>query len=135
MLRNTLAAALMSVGALSASQANPINISLDGYCNTFAIQGGVAYYGSRGGCGSTITIGGTGVIEKGVKHKLNMVLGDSEDGTHVMTWVFERSNLPKKHRWWLYESDGTASTLLNSGTYTESPGPMAASGTLDAAAH
>lgn len=119
MRRLALAALVTAAGmaGTTAASASTLNLSLDGFCNTFAwTLDGFEIYGTRGGCGYTVIDGGTAAAKIGtVKYD---IVSDTQDGTtNVFMWYFT----PPKHKagsWFLYSSTGTAFTEVNSGTYT-----------------
>jgi hypothetical protein len=113
-----LAAALLAASTLTASAKDySLNITLDGFCNTFNLTtSGITVWGNRSGCGYTNLSGGT-VGKVGGKY---IIANDSTDLAEVFTWYFT----PPKHgtgSWTLYESNGTSQVVINAGTYAPTP--------------
>ena len=101
--------------ALHAKPAAALNISLDGFCNTFALTvSGVQIYGTRGGCGYTVIDGG---FVSAINHRGYDVTSDTNDGSVLFTWVFTKPR-GGSGDWFLYGSNGSSQTLVNSGTYS-----------------
>ncbi|MEJ0045399.1 MAG: hypothetical protein WDN04_04055 [Rhodospirillales bacterium] len=111
-----LAAAMVMAASTGAMAQKPFNVSLDGFCNTFALTiNAFEIYGQRTGCGYTVIDGGNAAT---VSHAKYNVTNDSNDGSEIFIWYFT----PPKHKagnWYLYESTGTSETEVNSGTYTQ----------------
>jgi hypothetical protein len=108
-------AAALALGASSGAMAQtPLNISLTGFCDTFALTlNGFEIYGTRSGCGNNVIDGGnTAKIGKNY-----LVTNDTNDGAEIYVWYFTP---PKKNKgsWYLYESTGTSESEINSGAYT-----------------
>ena len=122
--RAVLVVAAFSAGAAAAQTAAPetkahpakaLNISLDGFCNTFALTvSGVQIYGTRGGCGYTVVDGG---FVSSISHQSYDVSNDTNDGSTLFTWVFTKPR-GGSGSWFLYGSNGSSQTELNSGTYS-----------------
>jgi hypothetical protein len=111
-----LAAAVLAASTLTASAKDyNLNITLDGFCNTFSLTtSGIAVWGNRSGCDYTNISGGT--VAK-VSKSNYIIANDSTDLAEIFTWYFT----PPKHgkgTWYLYYSDGTSQSELNSGTYS-----------------
>ena len=101
--------------ALHAQPAKAFNIALDGFCNTFALTiSGVQIYGTRGGCGYTVVDGG---FVSAINHHGYDVTSDTNDGSTLFTWVFTKPR-GGSGDWFLYGSNGSSQTLVNSGTYS-----------------
>jgi hypothetical protein len=97
------------------AQSSTFNFSLDGYCNTFSLNtSGIFIAGTRAGCGYTVIDGGAVVKITGTVWRLT---ADTNDGSELFTWYFTKP-VNGKGDWYLYTSDGTNDTELNSGTYT-----------------
>jgi|SRR5271165_2908664 len=116
MIKKIALASVLFFSFLGAAQASTFNLSLDGFCNTFAlnIQSSLFIAGTRSGCGYTVIDGGAIVKIGGITYKLT---GDTNDGSVLFTWYFT-APVSGHGNWYLYSSDGTADTLINSGTYT-----------------
>jgi hypothetical protein len=122
MTKKIAIAAMLFFGVLASASAHAqsFNVSLDGFCNTFALTiSGFEIYGTRGGCGYTDIDGGA-VAHVGTPTKLYYTTSDSNDLNELFNWYFTK---PKKNKgnWYLYESLGSSYTLINSGTYTQTP--------------
>jgi hypothetical protein len=112
-----LATALVAALGLSlpAAAQQPFNLSLDGFCNTFALTiNSWSIVGTRAGCGYTVIDGGAIVRVTGVTYRLT---ADTNDGSTLFTWFFTPP-VRGHGNWYLYGSDGVTDTLFNSGTYT-----------------
>ncbi|HTZ71207.1 MAG TPA: hypothetical protein VMB71_11205 [Acetobacteraceae bacterium] len=127
MLRTTLLAACLTLAGGSAAFASSFNVSLDGFCNTFALTvSGFEVYGSRSGCGYTVIDGGT-VGKVGSKYTIS---NDTNDQAEIFTWYFTKA----KHgagNWYLYESTASSQSEINSGTYTVTGSDRTPRGTID----
>ena len=122
MTKKIAIAAMLFFGVLASASAHAqaFNVSLDGFCNTFALTiSSWEIYGTRGGCGYTDIDGGA-VAHVGTPAKLYYLTNDSNDLNEQFSWFFTK---PKKSKgfWYLYESTGSAYSLINSGTYTQTP--------------
>lgn len=133
MITKLVSAAALSLLAVGA-QAAPMNISLDGYCNTFSLDTvGVNVFGIRSGCGYDVVDGGVVAKVKGEDGKVT-VTNDTNDGSTLFTWIFSKAD-GGAGTWKLYGSNGTSTTLYNSGTYTlTAQGVAAKGGTKDVTA-
>jgi hypothetical protein len=131
MITKLVSAAALSLLAVGA-QAAPMNISLDGYCNTFALNtSGEMVYGIRSGCGYDVIDGGVLAKVKG-EGKVT-VTNDTNDGSTLFTWIFSKAQ-GGAGTWKLYGSNGTSTTLFNSGTYTLTGMAPSKAGTKDVTA-
>jgi hypothetical protein len=107
--------------ATASAHAQAFNVSLDGYCNTFALTiSSWEIYGTRSGCGTDIIEGGA-VASIGTPSKRYYSTNDSQDLTEVFSWYFTKPTKKGKGTWFLYKSVGTSDGLWNSGTYTSIP--------------
>ncbi len=103
------------------AHAQAFNVSLDGYCNTFALTiNSWEIYGTRGGCNDNEIEGGA-VASIGTPAKRYYSTNDSEDLQEVFSWYFTKPTKKGKGSWYLYRTDGTSESLINSGTYTTIP--------------
>jgi hypothetical protein len=108
-------ASVLFFGFMATASATTFDVSLDGFCNTFTLTiSGFEVYGTRQGCGYTVIDGGALVTISGSRYRMT---ADTNDGSTLFTWFFTP---PKNHKgnWYLYGTDGTTDTLINSGTYT-----------------
>jgi hypothetical protein len=129
MIKKIVSAAALSLLAVAGVQAKPLNLSLDGFCNTFALNNTDAnVYGTRSGCGYTVVDGGVIGKVDGVKYT---IANDTNDGTLLFTWMFTKA-VGGSGTWLLYGSDGSSTTLFNSGTYTVTTEAVSKAGTKDA---
>lgn len=106
----------------SAAQAtDSFNVSIDGHCNTFALNvDGVLVAGTRGGCEGSAIEGGT--VAR-VAHKRGVVVSES-NGSQVVTWLFTTPEAGHG-KVYAYGSDGNTSSQLASGDYTIEHNPPA----------
>jgi hypothetical protein len=117
--------------ATASAHAQAFNVSLDTYCNTFALTiSGFEIYGTRSGCGDNEIEGGASALV-GTPAKRYYTTSDSEDLTEVFNWYFTKPTKKGKGTWFLYKSIGTSDGLLNSGTYTVIPAGQEARNTSD----
>jgi hypothetical protein len=116
MIKLLLAAALAFAGATAATGASAqstLDISLKGFCNTFALNlDGFGIYGTRSGCGYT-------VIDGGASAKIGknyLVTNDTNDSAEIFSWYFTP---PKNNRgkFYLYEATGTTFAEVTAGKY------------------
>jgi hypothetical protein len=115
----------------ASAHAQAFNVSLDGYCNTFALTiSSWEVYGTRSGCGYTVIDGGA-VAFVGVPSKRYYTAFDSEDLNELYSWFFTKPNKKGKGNWFLYKSIGSSDVLLNSGTYTQTPAGQEPTNTSD----
>ncbi|MFO1338177.1 MAG: hypothetical protein U1F53_08060 [Burkholderiaceae bacterium] len=125
MIIKLVSAVALSLLAATAVQAKPMNIALDGYCNTFTLNtSGSNVYGIRSGCGYDVIDGG--VVGKVDGNKVTTT-NDTNDGSLLFTWIFSKA-VGGSGTWQLYGSNGTSTALYNSGTYsltTEAAGTRA----------
>ena len=129
MITKLVSIAALSLLAAAGVQAKPLNISLDGYCNTFALNNTDAnVYGIRSGCGYDVVDGGVIAKVAGVKYTMP---SDTNDGSLLFTWYFDKP-VGGHGNWLLYASNGTSTGLFNSGTYTVTGEAVARPGTKDA---
>jgi hypothetical protein len=111
--------ATLCISLPASAQNGTINISLDGFCNTFSLTTtGVFIAGTRSGCGYTVIDGGAAVRVGSVLYHLT---GDTNDGSELFTWYFTQP-IKGHGNWYLYTSDGTTDTETNSGTYSRIQG-------------
>jgi len=128
--KNIAVATVLFFGLLCAASAHAttFNVSLDGYCNTFALTiSSWEIYGTRSGCGYTVIDGGA---VANVAGKAYYLTNDSNDLAEQFSWYFTK---PKKKagKWYLYESTGSGFSLINSGTYTQTSPDMEPNTTSD----
>jgi hypothetical protein len=116
MFKKFAIAAVVFLTFLATAQASTFNVSLDGFCNTFALTfNGFEIYGNRSGCNDNEIDGGASVHINGVLYRLS---ADTNDGSTLFNWYFTPA--VKNHgNWYLYGSNGSGYTELNSGTYTK----------------
>lgn len=115
MITKFVSVAALSLLAAAGVQAKPMNIALDGYCNTFSLDTVDSnVFGIRSGCGYDVIDGGVVGKVAGVKYT---IANDTNDGTLLFTWMFTKA-VEGHGSWTLYASNGTSTTLFNSGTYT-----------------
>jgi hypothetical protein len=131
MVTKLISGLAISLLAAAGAQAAPMNISLDGFCNTFSLDSSNnIVFGTRSGCGYTVIDGGT--VGKVNGNKVT-VANDTNDGTLLFTWIFSKAD-GGVGTWSLYGSDGASSTLYNSGTYTLTGQAASKAGTKDVTA-
>ena len=75
------------------AHAQSFNVSLDGFCNTFALTIDTwSIYGTRGGCGYTVIDGGAVAHVGTLTYRL---VADTNDGSILYSWYFTKPR--KKH--------------------------------------
>jgi hypothetical protein len=134
MIKKLALSTVLFLSFAATAGATTFNISLDGFCNTFALNYGAwSIAGTRAGCGYTVIDGGALTHVTGTFYYLT---ADTNDGSVLFTWFFTQPHSGKGN-WYLYSSDGTNDTLVNSGTYTRhfaTENPEANSGKKDVTA-
>jgi len=126
MIKKIALSTALFLSLMATAQAKSFNVSLDSFCNTFALTyQGTSVYGTRGGCGYTVIDGGAVAHVGGT---LFLLTADTNDGAEIFTWYFTKP-VGGHGNWYLYESVGTSNTLVNSGTY--SPDTGASRGLID----
>lgn len=128
MINKSAFAALALASSLGAAHAGTLNVALDGYCNTFALQtSGITVAGTRSGCGYTVIDGGSVAKAGGIKYTIT---NDTNDGSLLFTWYFTKP-VGGAGTWMLYASDGSSQSLYGQGTYTATTGLAAPRGSKD----
>jgi len=116
MIRQLAMTAVLGLAAAGAHAATTLDVSLDGYCNTFTLtQQGYNVWGTRQGCGYTVIDGGVVAKVNGVQRILSY---DTNDQTTIYTWAFTPPDANGAGYWRLYGSDGSVQELYLEGTYS-----------------
>jgi hypothetical protein len=117
MIKKLALGTALFLSLLATSQAQSFTPALTGFCNTFALTINVwEVYGTRSGCGYTVIDGGAVATVTAKKYYL---AADTNDGTTLFNWYFTKPNKKLKGNWYLYGSNGTTYSFINSGTYVE----------------
>lgn len=114
MFRHLLFAAALVCATPAWCRVHTLDISIDGFCNTFSlIVDGSSITGTRGGCNDFYVEGGFVAKVAGIP----VYNPNDSDAGELYSWLFTK---PKSGHgtWQLYTSNGTAQKLQSSGTYT-----------------
>jgi hypothetical protein len=117
----SIACVFLAIGASGVAAKNyRLNITLDGFCNTFSLTtSGASVWGTRSGCGYTDVDGGSVAKVKLDSSGTYIVASDSNDLAEVFTWYFTP---PAKKtgtgKFEMYYSDGAQQYEALSGTYS-----------------
>src|SRR5215467_837344 len=110
MIRKSILAAALTLAGLGAAQASTYNISLDGFCNTFALTTSAwQVWGVRSGCGYDVNDGGVFAKFAGAKFITPSDSNATFNGdTGLFTWIFSKPTRAGTGTWFLYYSNGTS---------------------------